>query len=124
MKKFLNKIKNYYPDRGNVIIYLSALFLNLTIWVFMSYIKKPDNMSLPLHYNIYQGIDLFDVWSRLYIIPIIGLLFVTINFILTMYILKKDKLMAYFLSSSSILIQLILITAIFWIFYLQQELFD
>ncbi|MBU1167049.1 hypothetical protein KKC60_01415 [Patescibacteria group bacterium] len=111
------------PSKGNLIVFLVSVTFNLGLWAFMYFGFEPSDIPMPLHYNIYQGIDMFDTWSKLYIIPVLGLVFIFLNYLLSVFVFGKDKLMAYFLNSSSVLLQLILLTAFFWILNLQKEIF-
>lgn len=118
----VNFFKKVFPSPGNSVLFLTAVLLNLGLWVFISFIPKNNPENMPLHYNIYRGIDIFDSWTKIYVIPIFGAFLVLLDYILAVIIFQKDKLIAYFLNAASILICLILLTAVFWVNYLQNEL--
>ncbi|MBU1119418.1 hypothetical protein KKH43_06060 [Patescibacteria group bacterium] len=115
--------ERFVPNRSGIIIAFTAVLLNIVMWFLMYFFAKPDDYPLPLHYNIYQGIDLVDVWSRLYLIPIIGAAIIIINYALSTVIYKKDVFIASFLNITSVLVQVILVIALLWIFNLQKTLF-
>lgn len=130
LKKTVNKegnsfFSNMFPHYGGAISSIVAVFLNLGLWLFMYFNYRADDQKIPLHYDVYKGVsaEAIDFWSKLYFLPILGLLFVVINYILSVVISPKDTLISYFLNLTSIVVQLILFVALFWIFYLQNGLF-
>lgn len=115
-----------FPHYGGAISAIIALFLNLGLWFFMYINHRADDQKIPLHYDVYKGVsaDAIDFWSRLYFLPILALLFVLVNYVLSVVISPKDRLISYFLNITSVVVQIILFVALYWIFYLQQGLFE
>lgn len=66
---------------------------------------------VPLHYNVHFGIDYFDAWFKVFIIPGNGLAIFIINFLLAGFLYKKEKLAAYFLSFGTLFMQIFLFIA-------------
>lgn len=74
------------------------------------YLKiKPSQYPIPLHFNIYFGIDVIDNWYNIFIIPLLGFLFCIINFSLAGLIFESEKLLSYFLNTVSLFVQILLI---------------
>ena len=86
-----------------------SLALNIAIWLVLAFSINSSSEIIPLHYNIYFGIDLIGAWYKVFIIPFLGLLIFFINFALS-YIIKV-RLLDYFLVASSTFIQFILLVA-------------
>ncbi|MFH0814557.1 MAG: hypothetical protein V1902_00470 [Candidatus Falkowbacteria bacterium] len=66
---------------------------------------------VPLHYNIYLGIDLQDKWWKAFIMPFWGAIFFVFNYLLTLAIFHKKSLISYFLSATNLFLQLIILAA-------------
>lgn len=62
---------------------------------------------IPLHYNIYFGVDRFGSWKQIFIIPILGLTLLLLNLFFQTMIFRREKLLATFLAITSIFIELI-----------------
>lgn len=101
----------YWKDRFNTIVLATSVLINLAIWLILFFKITPQESSIILHYNIYFGIDLIDQWYRIYFIPSLGLLFITLNLVIGQAIYKREKLAAYFLSSTSLFAQVLLTIA-------------
>ena len=99
------------------------LFVNLAIWVVL-YIKiKPLSFisefgQIPLHYNIYFGIDKIGPWYNVFALPLIGLIVIIFNNILGYTFYLKEKLISHFLVGSQFIVQIILAFGAFLIILL------
>ncbi|NCF75514.1 MAG: hypothetical protein GWO87_03450 [Xanthomonadaceae bacterium] len=94
-----------------------SIIINFSIWINLLRIKKVDEM-IPLHYNVYFGIDYIGGWHKIFILPSIGLIILFINFLLALLVYYKDKFISYILIFSVLFIQIILFLAslsIVWI---------
>lgn len=67
-----------------------------------------DQSFIPLHYNIYLGIDAYGYWTNLYWLPGWGLIFWIINTILAFTVYNKKIIAGYYLALSQPLIQFFL----------------
>ena len=100
----------FWQDLLNRIFLEIGFILNLCFWVFLLWNLEPTTELIPLHYNIYLGIDLIKPWWHVYQLPLIGLIIFLTNFILAFIIFKHNRLLAYFLLLASLVIQCVL----FW----------
>jgi Co/Zn/Cd efflux system component len=118
--QFLDRLKTT-PARKNKTIVISSILgltLNILIWLII-YLKfyplvynLPEEQSfIPLHYNIYLGIDLFGPWQNIFYLPGIGLLIFLVNTISALLLYSKKEILSYFLSISSSLLQVFLLLA-------------
>lgn len=102
------------------VIFLSViaiLLINFATWMNLFRIKKADGL-IPLHYNIYFGIDYMGEWYKIFTLPIIGLIIFSVNLFISIFVYFKDKFISYILLVSAILIQIILFLsslAVVWI---------
>ena len=100
--------------KTNILVWavLIGLIFNLILWAytFLQYGLSTD--LVPLHYNIYFGIDLIGYKSNLFFYPLLGLVIIIVNSILS-WLLRIEKLIGYFLIMSAVLAQVfILITEV------------
>jgi hypothetical protein len=113
---FYNKLfKRKYSDLWNnkycLVIISLAIILNIAIWVFFYYRIQPSNYPIPLHYNIYTGIDAIDYWYKIFIIPSFGLFSIIINILIGLYFFEENRYITYIMITSTFLIQIILFIA-------------
>ena len=114
LKKFLSF---FIKDPTFLFSFIASLFVNLAIWINLFRIQKIDGL-IPLHYNIYLGIDHVGTWYKLFTVPIIGITILILNLILSIFVYFKDKLIAHILIFSALFVQIILFLAslsIVWI---------
>jgi hypothetical protein len=104
IKKFLSF---FIKDKTIFFSFLFSLFVNLSIWINLFRIEKIDGL-IPLHYNIYLGIDYVGAWYKLFTIPTIGLIILLLNLSISVFIYFKDKLVAHILIFSALFVQIIL----------------
>jgi hypothetical protein len=114
--KFLEAIKNSHAKKNKFIIIstLLSLFINIGLWLLLYFeLKKiitlrPDLITIPLHYNVFFGIDLIGKWQQAFWLPVAGIIILIFNFILAWLFFSKKVLTSYFLCGSMLLIQIIL----------------
>jgi len=106
------------PARKNKVILIStiiAIAINIAIWLLLILkfrpiaLANPEKTTLPLHYNIYWGIDLFGQWYQSFLLPTLGLVIIIINFILAIYYYSKKILASYFFVIAAALVQAFLL---------------
>jgi len=99
-------------------IYLIILLsINLLIWLIAFNINKNVSQDLVfLHYNVTFGINLIGSVKRVYIIPLLGLVIIIINFILLLFIHRQAKFIVHLLLFTAMLANLFLIAAIISIY--------
>jgi len=88
---------------------LLALTFALPIWRVLP--LAADQPFIPLHYNIYLGVDRFGPMRDLFILPALGLVYFIVNLWLQVYFYKREKLLTRFFSISTPIFQFVLLTA-------------
>jgi len=120
--EFTNKIKNSPVWRRKFLFWpiIATLILNLSNWLLIYFKFYPlvknlpeDKISIPLHYNIYLGIDLFGHWTMILIAPAIGTFCLILNTLLASWLYNKKEIISYFLIFSSIFLQIIFLLSTF-----------
>ncbi len=103
LKTFL--VAPFWRNRLLVSLFVTSLLVNVGIWVVLGVYIKPSDYPIPLHYNIYFGIDLTGSARNALHLPIIGLLVILINLILAYWFYLKDRLVSYVLSLATCAVQ-------------------
>lgn len=104
-------LKEFLRNKNIILILVIGLTVNLLNLIYLFLKVKPSVEPIPLHYNIYFGIDLIGPWYKVFINPAVGLIIYFINTIISFIIYKRAKLMTYLLTSLNIFVSLILIAA-------------
>ncbi len=95
-------------------VYLAVLLgLNLLDWLAAYAINKNVSQNLiVLHYNIDFGVNLIGDAKRIYLIPLLGLIIILINFILLAVIHRQSKFIVHLLLSGAIFANLFLLAGL------------
>jgi len=118
--KLINHLKATPARKDKIILIFSLLSLlfNILIWYLIYYKLRPlvaflpeDQSFIPLHYNVFLGIDSFGHWQNIFYLPAFGLLFWLINLVVGFFLYNSKKLASYFLCISSLFCQIILLIA-------------
>lgn len=80
--------------RGATLLFSTCWLLGMTLlcWRVLPFVYGRD--SVPLHYNIYVGIDAFGPWWMLGYVPCAALVMVGLNALLALVFLKKRPMLA------------------------------
>lgn len=108
----------FLPDRKNRILFFVSLGLNIASWVIalwaaMPYYGKQD--FLALHKTVYFGIDRIGPWYDILFLPGLGLFFIIINFFISQYLWKKEEILSYLLSWSTVFLEVFIVLTVFGI---------
>lgn len=94
-------------------VVLSILFLlldtALPIWRIVP--LSSTRPYIPLHYNIYLGVDQLGSWYQIFLLPALGLVLFLFNLILQTVAFRKEKLLATMLAVATVLIEGLLLFA-------------
>lgn len=106
------------PAKDNKLIIISvglSIVFNICLWLVLYFKLKPISQELdpniPLHYNIYFGIDYFGHWTQSFIMSGFGLFIILINTFLAFLIYLKEKFLSYFLIGVCLFSQIVLFIA-------------
>lgn len=106
-----SELNFFFRDKLIIICLVITFVTNLIIWLVLYYKIKPNPEPIPLHYNIYFGIDLIGQWYKIYFIPGFGFLIFFINLLLSSIIYKREKIISYFLVLATCIAQIVLLGA-------------
>jgi hypothetical protein len=118
MNCFILKNLKIFIREKNIVV---NFFLNLILFighVFFLLVKIDNSMSyVPLHYNIYFGIDYFGNWQKLFLIPLAGIFIFIINVFLSLLIIDKKRDFSFFLMNSATFCQILLFFSSIFLMY-------
>ena len=103
-----NLLNQLGKDRLVKVNFVLSVVMNFGLWILVFWQSKNLAQVIPLHYNIYFGIDSFGPWYQLFFLPAIGLAVIAVNFLAAL-LAWSQKILSYFLISSSTVIQIFLI---------------
>lgn len=106
---------------GRIIISTNLLIL-IFHWFWLFFNIRFSNEVIPLHYNVYYGIDWFGPKYYLYLFPLLGTLWLLVGFLLGIKWRRQHIVTSLFLFSYILLLNLFLIAGSFllFVFYLNN----
>ncbi|MEI6510767.1 MAG: hypothetical protein WCO25_01860 [Candidatus Uhrbacteria bacterium] len=66
---------------------------------------------IPLHYNVYMGIDESGPWQQVFVLPAIGLALLVINTIFQIFLSKREKVLSTFFAVATVATEAILLVS-------------
>jgi len=63
---------------------------------------------IPLHYNIYFGVDRFGPWYYIFMLPALGLLLLILNVIFEGIYVKREHILSIFFAVSTVAVEALL----------------
>jgi hypothetical protein len=116
-KNILEQIKKHeiWESRYSLIVLGVSIITNLGIWLLLYFRVEPSEYPIPLHYNIYTGIDAIDYWYKIFIIPGFGLGAIIINLIIGLFFNNKEKFVSYILYTAALIIQVLLLVSSYFL---------
>lgn len=107
---------NYKSDLQVRITFVLSLILNILSWLVL-YIKlQPfsyltSSGDIPLHFNVYFGIDIYGKWYQVFILPIFGLLVIILNNSVGYMLFARERLLTLFMVWTQLVLNFILLAA-------------
>ena len=96
--------RNFLRDKFIVSIVATTLFFNAVNWVIVAWNVRWQFSVLPLHYNIYFGIDWFGPAIYLYLYPGLAFIILLLNLILAWIFFGRRHFIGYLLVAVALLV--------------------
>ncbi|MFH0891996.1 MAG: hypothetical protein V1867_04405 [Candidatus Falkowbacteria bacterium] len=109
-----NFLRSFYYRHVKIYSFV-LLAVNAIIWLIARFIgSNIDTDQIALHYNVDFGIDYYGDTEKIYIIPLLGLIIIVVNFFLYVNLSpRKDrKFISHILLAAAGIANIILLTAI------------
>ncbi|MBI4714255.1 hypothetical protein HY771_03680 [Candidatus Uhrbacteria bacterium] len=117
-KLFRELIKNNSFSRSTILLsfFLFIFTLALPIWRIVPFASTQP--FIPLHYNVYFGVDRFGPWYAIFVLPILGFIFLILNVVLQVHFVLREKILTRFFAVSTVFIEMIFLVAMILIILL------
>lgn len=87
----------FYNPITQILLGLSLIML-IGSFGLLAYFIRPTETLLVLHYNVYFGVDVLGAWWQLYILPVLGSVFLLGHLFLAQYFyVHTERIAAYLL---------------------------
>jgi hypothetical protein len=96
VKAMKGSLKILITNRFFGIGVLVSLCMNGALWLYLSERILPQVQQIPLHYNIYFGIDLVGPWWYLFAFPVTALGVFLVNTTGVIYFFQRERAVSYF----------------------------
>jgi len=109
-----NFLRSFYYRHVKIYSFV-LLVINAIIWAIARFVDSNiDTDQIALHYNVDFGIDYYGDTEKIYIIPVLGLVIIIVNFFLYANVsLRKDrKFISHVLLAAAGIANVILLAAI------------
>ncbi len=120
MKFTFLKTNLFFKDKNILTNLTISISIFLLTFIFLYFKIEPQVKPIALRYTIYFGISMIGPWYQIFIISLIGLIVIIINFISAYLLFLKNKILSYFLVLSSSIIQLLLLISAILIYLLNK----
>ena len=109
MKAFFKQWNNVWFQMG------TAFLINIITWLIIYFQIRPSDQLIPLHYNVFYGTDFVGKGYYIYIIPLVGLCILILNYLLYRHALSREPFAARILTAVSLVVQVFILIAILFL---------
>lgn len=103
---------SFLRNKNYLLISIAVILVNCIDWILVLVFLQKEKFNIILHYNVIFGVDFKGSSKQAFIIPFIGLIIFFLNAIITKFVYKKEKFIAYLLLSASLICQIFAAIAI------------
>lgn len=89
---------------------LILLMVGLAVWKIVP--LSVDHPTIPLHYNVFFGVDLVGGWYEVFYLPLLGLIFLVGNAICAKTLWEKEHLLSFFFAGATLIIEVTFFVAV------------
>lgn len=99
------------------VLLLLICTLQLSHWIFLILRIRTLSGPIPLHYNVYYGLDWFGSIYLLYVYPLLALFLSLLNFLIIIFFLKKNlKFVVELLLYFTLIVNMLLFLSLIFLF--------
>lgn len=84
----------YFHNRFFMTVFVLSLLVNGALWLWLTDTLSPSPEPIPLHYNIYFGIDLVGPWWYRFGFPAVGFATIVVNTVLGVVFFERTKFLS------------------------------
>lgn len=89
-----------------VLVVMTAL---LPLWRILPLAK--DRPYIPLHYNVYLGVDNFGPWYGIFVLPGLGLTLLVVNIVFETVFFRREHILSKFFAIATVIAEAVLLIA-------------
>lgn len=105
-------------DKVVIINLILGLLVNIAVWAVLIFAFGRSSEYIILRYNIYFGISSLGPWYNVLALPLWGLVAIIVNLLIGFRLYLRQKLLAYLLSFTAVISNVIILAATFFIYYI------
>lgn len=109
----------FFRSRTLFSLFFLSLICNALVWglilLGLDTLYQPDREFIPLHYKVPIGPDFYNQWYWIFLLPVMGLLFIGFNFLFGRFVYPKQRFAAISLSFVGLIVQIIFMRAAYLI---------
>jgi len=106
-------VMKFFQETKIRFLMIASLILNIFIWFYIIFNFLGVKSFVPLHYNIFSGVDTIGSWQRLFIPVLFGFSVLIVNLILAFHFYsQQEKKIVFVLLGSCLGVQIILLLSI------------
>lgn len=109
MQNLLNKWQTLCQHQYFYLPLVGSLLINSLIWLIIIWRVPVSSEWIPLHFNVFFGIDWIGPWLGVFVYPAVGLMIILFNLFLIFLVYVKSLLLVRILSFSSLVTQTIIL---------------
>lgn len=107
----IETLRQYVSRRPVAIPVVIAAFINIFLYFLLFFQIRPVTTPIPLHFNIYYGIDFIGRWYYVYALPISGSIILLLNMWIGAIMEKKKEEFSFLILIATIVVQTLLFLA-------------
>jgi hypothetical protein len=92
-----------------------GFLLNIVAWLIIYLKIRPTSEIVPLHYNIFYGVDYAGSGYYIYLIPLVGIIILLGNFILYRISKRSEDFAGKMLVAVSVIVQVFILIAVLFL---------
>ena len=108
-RELLRDLGKFVDDKFNRLFFYFAFGVNVGGWIVSYYIiKHTERESVYLHYNVDFGVDYIGLAKRVFDFPLIGLVVIIVNILVSLLITHRDRFITQMLLFVSLVVNVFL----------------
>ena len=108
---FRHLLKHSKLFRRTTVVSGALLLLTVALPIWKIIPIGADNPFIPLHYNVYMGIDEFGPWQSVFVLPAIGLVLLLVNVVLQGTLHRHEKVLSTFFAVATVASEAVLLVS-------------
>ncbi len=88
---------------------LLLLTVALPVWRILPIASEKP--FIPLHYNVYMGVDAFGPWYAIFILPLLGVGLLVVNLVFAAAFYRREHMLVAFFAVATFVTELVLLAA-------------